>query len=157
MLKKCQLFYGQHPQFVQFRIFFWQVVRMHQQQENLKFMSHFPHGLIIKQVPTGRKFGRITQNGTITYYWYYGTVLQRGPERGGRNSLAGLFFKIVSFVVKLQFFTSCFKTYDGDWPNCLWNCLEVLTFSLHLLSCSSFIQLAKSINLQTSDCAKLSQ
>ena len=26
-----------------------QVVRMHQQQENLKFMSHFPHGLIIKQ------------------------------------------------------------------------------------------------------------
>jgi hypothetical protein len=27
---------------------------MHQQQENLKFMSHFPHGLIIKQVGSDR-------------------------------------------------------------------------------------------------------
>jgi hypothetical protein len=67
---------------------------MHQQQENLKFMSHFPHGLIIKQVPTGRKFGRITQKWAITITAIMAQFLLRGPERGGgRNSLAGVFFK----------------------------------------------------------------
>jgi hypothetical protein len=85
---------------------------MHQQQENLKFMSHFPHGLIIKQVPTGRKFGRITQKRSITNY--PGTIIMAqffyGEDRtGGRLSLAGVFAKKNLSFCQISIFISCFK------------------------------------------------
>jgi len=69
-----------------------EVVRMHQQQENLKFMSHFPNGLIIKQGqrrevrgPTWKaptEFYHLRSNGSPLYR----RCIQIKPEANSLNS-----------------------------------------------------------------------